>query len=221
MVGGYLFYNKPLAGLLGLPLLIFYIKKRKLQYQMRQKEQMALAFRDGMQAVVSGLYAGYSLENAFREALGELEILHGKHTPIYQGFLKMIHQVKLNQNIEDAFGEFAEKQGVEEINSFAEVLFYAKRNGGDLMTIIRNTTDAITEKIEVKREIATIISGKKIELMIMNLVPVGIILYMRITNGTMFEKLYGSSQGILIMSVCLVLYLLAYVLGEKITDIKV
>ena len=46
---------------------------------------------------------------------------------------------------------------------FAEVFRYAKRSGGDLMAVIKNTAQIIQQKEEVMSEVDTIISGKKME----------------------------------------------------------
>ena len=124
-------------------------------------------------------------------------------------------------NIEDAFDEFAKECGVEEIDIFAQILHYAKRSGGNLIEIIRSTTETISEKIDVKREIRTIISAKQFEQSIMNYVPMGIILYMRVSAPGMFEKVYGNVAGVIIMTGCLLVYFLARIIAEKIVDIKV
>ena len=180
-----------------------------------------MEFKDGMQVVVSALSAGYSIENSFREALKELDLLYGKKVYIYQGFSKIVNKLNLNQNIEDAFTDFAKECQVEEISNFAEILSYAKRSGGNLIQIIRTTTDTISEKIDVKREINTIITAKQFEQNIMNYVPLGIILYMRLTSPEMFVKVYGNLAGIIIMTGCLLIYFAARVIAEKIVDIKV
>lgn len=218
---GYLVYDIWWSGLFLCPYLVFYTKKKIKYYDQIQRDKLSVAFRDGMQAVVSALSAGYSIENAFRESLSELELLYGKKSGIYKAFAKIVNQLSLNMNIEDVFAQFASDSRIDEINSFAQVLYYAKKNGGNLIRIIKDTTDAIGEKLEVKREISTIISAKKLENNIMNLVPVGIILYMRLTSGGMFQKLYGNLTGIIIMTGCLIIYVLARVIADKIVDIKV
>ena len=190
-------------------------------FERRRKEKTAAAFKDGMQIISTELSAGYSLENAFRESLGEIEMLYGQDSEIYKSFAEIAARININTNIEDAFADFAGKANVEEIDSFAQVLTYAKRNGGNLVDIIRNTTDTISDKIEVKREISAITSAKKLEQNIMNLVPIGIILYMRLTSAEMFNKLYGNAVGILIMTICLVIYFAARMLASHIADIKV
>lgn len=191
------------------------------RFQVRQKERIAVEFKDGMQAVVSSLTAGYSLENSFRESLEEIKMIYGTKTLIYKGFSRIVNRLNLNMNIEEAFDEFAKECDVEEIDIFAQILHYAKRSGGNLIDIIRSTTETISEKIDVKREIRTIISAKQFEQGIMNYVPIGIILYMRVASGEMFEKVYGNIVGVLLMTGCLLVYFLARVLAEKIVDIKV
>lgn len=221
MLIGYLFYDSAAVGLLFCPYMVFYIKKSMKTYERKRQEKLAAAFRDGMQAVVAALTAGYSVENAFRESIPELELLYGRKSDIYSGFVKIVNKLNLNINIEEAFAEFARESDVEEITAFAQVLTYAKQNGGNLIAIIRNTTDSISEKIEVKREINTIISAKKLEQNIMNFVPMGIILYMRISSGEMFDKLYGNFFGIVVMSACLAVYCVAKFMADRIVDIKV
>ncbi|MDD6234589.1 MAG: type II secretion system F family protein [Lachnospiraceae bacterium] len=218
---GYLFYDKPAAGLIMTPYIPVYIRQRCRDFERRRKEKTAASFKDGMQIISTELSAGYSLENAFRESLGEIEMLYGQSSEIYKSFAEIAARININTNIEDAFADFAGKAKVEEIDSFAQVLTYAKRNGGNLVDIIRNTTDTISDKIEVKREINAITSSKRLEQNIMNLVPIGIILYMRLTSAEMFNKLYGNTIGIFIMTICLVIYFAARTLASRIADIKV
>ena len=218
---GYLFYNNVWAGLIFFPHIFLYVRRKLNRHEIKRQEKLAAEFKDGMQSVVSALTAGYSLENSFREALDELSLTYGKNTEIYKGFSRIVHKLNLNINIEEAFDDFAGECHVEEIDSFAEVLRYAKRNGGNLIQIIKNTTFTISEKIDVKREINTIISAKQLEQNIMNYVPIGIILYMRLTSGDMFVKVYQSGAGIALMTVCLCIYFAARLIAEKIVDIHI
>ena len=55
----------------------------------------------------------------------------------------------------------------------------------------------------------------------MNYVPLGIILYMRLTSGEMFEKVYHNWIGAIFMTICLIVYFIARLIAEKIVDIKV
>ena len=113
----------------------------------------------------------------------------------------------------------AKRTHVQDIKDFAEVFRIAKRSGGDLPGILRNTADLISDRIEVSREINTQIASKKMEQKIMDLVPFGIILYIDTTSPGFFDPLYHSVFGVAVMSVMLLVYLAAYLLAEKILDI--
>ena len=124
LIAGYLFYDSVWVGLLFFPYVIYYIKRGLKNWERKRQEKISVEFKDGMQAVVSALTAGYSIENSFREAIGELELLYGKKTIIYEGFARIIFRLNLNTNVEEAFAEFAKECKVEEITSFSEILSY-------------------------------------------------------------------------------------------------
>lgn len=218
---GYLFYDSFFAGIIFAPYVFLHIKNRCRIFEQKRQERLAVSFKDGMQIIASSLTAGYSIENAFRESLSEIELLYGKKSDIYVSFRKIAARLNVNTSVEEAFEEFANESNVEEIESFSQVLTYAKHSGGNLVEIIRNTTDTISGKIEVKREIITVISSKRLEQSIMNIVPAGIILYMKITSEDMLCKLYGNPSGIVIMTGCLVIYFAAKLLADRIVNIKV
>lgn len=221
MIIGYIFFDNVLLGFLFSPYIYIHVKKGMENYRIKKQERIAMEFKDGMQVVVSSLMAGYSIENSFRESLEEIKLIYGTQNMIYKGFVRIVNRLNLNMNIEDAFDDFAKEYQVEEIEVFAQILHYAKRTGGNLIEIIRATTETISEKIDVKREIRTIISAKQFEQTIMNYVPIAIILYMRITSSEMFGKMYGNLPGILLMTGCLIIYFVARLLAAKIVDIKV
>lgn len=218
---GMIFYNSVPAALLMTPLIVPYVKWRERERREREEEKLADEFKDGITAVSFALNVGYSIENAFREAQKEMKTLHGSDSVIAREFALICNRMSQNENIEDILEDFAKKSGIEDILYFAGVFRYAKRSGGDLIAIIRNTASVISDKNEVAKEIRTIISGKRMEQTVMNLVPFGIILYLRLTMPEFIEPLYGNPLGAAIMSACLIVYAAAFALGKKIVNIKV
>ena len=90
-----------------------------------------------------------------------------------------------------------------------------------MISIIRNTANQIGDKIDVKREIDTMLAAKKYEFRIMTMIPFGIVLYMSVSFPEFMGKLYGSIIGTGVMTGCLIVYLGAYGLGQKIIEIEV
>ncbi len=86
---------------------------------------------------------------------------------------------------------------------------------------IRNTTSQIGDKIEVKREIDTLLAAKKYEFQIMSMVPYGIIAYMSLSFSDFMEELYGNVTGIGVMTLCLGIYVALIIFGVRLLRIDV
>lgn len=90
-----------------------------------------------------------------------------------------------------------------------------------MVSIIQSTVKQISDKIEVRREIETILAAKKYEFKIMAVIPYAIIGYMAVTFPEFMKCLYGNVLGIGVMTICLAGYLGAYYLGLKIITIDI
>ena len=217
----WLFYRNYL-GLLLLPLLYRYVLRFYQHYRgARQKNMLLLGFREGMSAVTAALMAGYSLENAWREAENDLTELFGERHPIVKEFAQMNSKVRMNQPLEEALTEFSLRSGCEDIESFAEIFSFSKRGGGDFVAIIQTTVQRLSAKIEVEREIQTVIAGKKFENRIMNLMPLLLLVYMNFSSAEFLNPLYGNLTGVTVMTAALAVYGAAIWWSGKIMDIRV
>lgn len=197
-------------------------KEQKRREELEKKKwELLLGFKDAMQSVSAALMAGYSLENAWCESEREMAELYGKTALISTELRKINAAVKMNEPLEQKLMDFAKRSGCEDIWSFAEVFVFAKRSGGDFGKIIRTTIHKINDKIEVEREIATVISGKKMEQRVMNFVPAFILVYLNLTSEEFLAPLYGSLFGVCVMSAAFAVYLAAVMLAKKIVDIRV
>lgn len=217
----YVFYGNLAVALLFVPYLGHHINHSKSDKDRKRSQELCIQFKDGIAAVSFSLNVGYSIENSFKEAVSELVLLYGEESEIVSEFRTIVHRININENIEDILEDFAVRSGIEDIIYFAEVFRYAKRSGGDLIAIIRNTSKTISEKIETKKEIETVISGKKMEQKIMSIIPFGIIVYLKLSAPEFVQPLYGNAFGAAAMTFCLVLYCISVWMAEKIVDIKV
>lgn len=216
-----LFYRSFLAFIFFLPGFFFFLKQRKSDYILAGKKELSQQFLTGIQAVSAALAAGYSVENAFEEALEDMERVFEKEDKIIKEFTYIKNQLKLNNTLENLLLDLAKRSRVEEIENFAEVFSAAKRTGGDLIAIIRNTILCISQKEETKMEIETCLSAKRLEQKIMSGVPFMILIYVGAASPGFLDVMYYNPAGICIMSLCLVMYVAAYMWGKKIVDIEV
>ena len=103
----------------------------------------------------------------------------------------------------------------------AEIFGFAKRSGGDFPQIIRTTAARISAKIEVEREVDTVIAGKKLEGKIMSVMPFFILAYLNLASGEFIDPLYGNLAGVLVMSAALLVFVGAMAINRRISDIRV
>jgi len=180
-----------------------------------------LQFKEAIQSLSAGLNVGYSVENALREAYKELSQMYRKNETILRELSYIIRQLQMNVTAESALQEFAARTKEEDVQTFVTVFSLAKRSGGDTLEIIRNAVRQMAEKIDVEREIQTMISAKKMELRIMTVIPFAMIVYMRLSFPEFLHVLYGNVAGVIVMTVCLSIYLVSYEMGKRIVEIEV
>ena len=217
----YMFYGTWVCTLLFSPYLIRYIKSWEIQKAKKKQTLFRIQFKEAIQSLSMALTVGYSVENAMRETIKDLKGIYKKDDMILREFSYMIRQLQMNVSVEKVLQDFAQRTADEDVQTFVTVFNMAKRSGGDTMEIIRNAVRQMGEKIDVEREITTLVSGKKLELKIMTMIPLGMVLYMKISFPEFLDVLYGNLAGVIIMSICLLVYVVAYEMGRRIVEIEV
>lgn len=215
-----LFYKSVVAVVLFSPFAWFYLKYREKGLMKRRKWEFNQQFKQGIIALSAALNAGYSIENSFCEATKDLALMYEEDADIMQEFFWITKQIAMNRTVEECLAELAGRSGIEDVENFAEIFQTAKRTGGDIIKIIQQTGKNIGERIEIQREMETLIAQKKMEANIMSVVPLGMILYMWVASPGFLDVLYHNAFGAILMTVILVVYILSYLLMKRIVDIQ-
>lgn len=217
----FLFYRSKVA-MCFLFFLYFWIKKKYRGYKIqKRKEQLNLQFKDAIQSLSSALEAGYSMENAIRYAIEDISNIYEKESYIIRELVRINSLVSNNVPIEDAIEQFAQRSYNEDIICFSEVYHSAKRSGGNLVSIMSQTSRTISQKCEVMREIKTLITAKQMEVTIMKVMPFGILIYLSICSNDFLTPLYGNLFGVCFMTIILIVYLVISYIADKIMEIEI
>lgn len=220
LAAAYIFYENVLMSFILSPYVYIHYRQRIKERIVHDKKNFKKKFKDGIIAVSFALNVGYSIET-FGQAVDELTLMYGGDSDIVVKFKHIVIRLGQNENLEDILDDFAEESKVEDIMYFAEIFRYAKRSGGDLMAVIKNTAQIIQQKEEVMSEVDTIISGKKMEQRVMSLIPAVIVIYLKVTAKEFIQPLYGNIAGIIIMTVCLAVYVVSDMWAKRIVNIEV
>lgn len=216
-----LFYRNILLAAVLAPIGVLYLKKKKSSIIIKRRNELNLQFKDLLISLSSSLSAGKALEHAFEDALADLYVLYpSDETFIIKETKIIINKLSLNITIEEAMRDFAKRSNIDDIKNFADVIMICKRTGGNLIEAIKNSSGIISDKIEMKQEIETLLSSRKFEQKILNTMPIGMILILSITASEYIEPIFITLQGRVAMTLCLLLLITAFVISNKIMDIR-
>jgi tight adherence protein B len=219
---GYVFYQHYVISALIASLGLLYPKLRTKELINKRKQELGLQFKQALYSLSSALGAGKSIENAFREVVNDLRLLYpDPSTHIIREFEIINRSVENGDSIEKAVVNFAERADVEDIHSFADVFVTCKRTGGDLVEVIRSTSNIIGDKLDIQQEIVVLIAQKKLESQILTLAPLAMVALLSYSAPDYMEPMYQFGTGPIIMTIGLVLLGTAFWLSRWIMNIKV
>lgn len=219
---GYVFYRNVIWSLLISFVGLLYPKMKKKDIIAKRKNELTKQFKEALYLICSALSVGKSVEMAFGDALNELRNLYeNPSTFIIREFELIVRKINMNETIEDALADFAERAHQEDIKNFADIFIICKRTGGNLNTVIRTASTVIGEKIEIKQDISTQVSGKKYEAKVLTLVPVFIILFLQYSAPDFMAPVYTGVLGRLLMTVALVMIGTGSIWAQKVVNIEV
>lgn len=217
-VGTYIFFDMIflsvpagiLAGFAGIRIWCKMLKKKRAR-------ALTLQFKDMLESLSTSIGAGKNTANALEDAKKDMENQYGIYSYIVMELYTMIEGIRNGIQIEDLLLDFGVRSENEDIMNFADVFATANRQGGNMQDILYETKNIISQKIDIEMEIQTMVSGSKNELNIMMVMPFIIV---TITKG--FTSTGGFSlTNFLVKLLALAMFIGAYFLGQKMTDIRV
>ncbi len=221
LAAGYLFYDSLLVFILFIPALAgagICEKKGRIK---KRRQALVLQFKEAIILLYSFVSTGSTLEQAFCRTGRELLRTFRKEDDIVREFERIRTKLEMNVTIEECMADFARRSGQEDIESFAQVISLAKRSGGSMPQIIKNSVETIKNKVESENEIRTMLGAKSSEFRLMVMIPGAVLLYMRIFSPGFMDVLYKNAPGMIFMTLCLAVYGAAAAWGFKLLDIHV
>lgn len=215
----YIFYESLMLSLLaGIACGLAFIPIRRKQTIKKRRQNLKNQFRSFLDSMSTSVGAGKNMYGALESARYDLENQFGPDADIVIETKTVLAGVYSNIQIEDMFKNFAERSGIDDVYNFANVFATSYGPGGNMRDVIRNTASIIGDKIEIQMELETMVAGQKNEMNIMLLMPVLFIVVMKNMGDGLVDL--SSPEGILSVTIALALFIAAYFVGQKITDIK-
>lgn len=215
----YFFYRSLFVAVLFSPGLWFYRKEKMKKVGKKRKYVLEQQFKETLLAVQTNLQSGYSIENAFIESNSYIVNVYGKSSDMAKELMWIQKGLANGDTLEHLLWDLGKRCPESALEEFANIYSIACKTGSGWTEVIMKIIAGINQSMEIRQEIETLIHGKKVESRMMSIIPFFILFYMDITSKGYFDVLYHNPLGIIIMSICLVVYVFAFLMSEKITEI--
>jgi tight adherence protein B len=216
----WLMYRHTLIALAAAPIGLLYPRHYAKALCVRRRDKLRLQFKEALLALSSLLSAGRSVENAVMSLENDLVLLIGDSRSDLMMELKVITNRMTNgETLEAGLHDFAIRSDLEEVRNFADVIMICKRAGGDLVEVVRRTSQLIGEKLEIELEVTVLLSQKKFESRIMMGMPFAFVGILGFMAADYMQPLH-EGLGIVLLTACLLMLLLCSWWMFRIMDIK-
>lgn len=218
----FIFYRSYIISVAFIPLSLLYPRIKTKEIIKKRKNDLNLQFKEALYALSSSLSSGKSLEMAFKDSLKDLFILYpDPNTLIIREFQYIIRRIDMNETVEEVLSDFADRAHLEDVSNFVDVLITSKRMGGNIVEILKNTSNVIADKIHIKNDIDIMLSEKKLEQRLLNIIPIGLVVLLSLNAKDYMKLVFETVLGRIMITISIILLGIAYFISRKIMDIEV
>ena len=202
-----------IAGKLFVPMRVQSIIKKR-------STELSHQFRDMLEALTTSLGAGKNVNDSFIGVYEDLKIQYEPDAYILKELEVIISGIHNNVPIENVLEDFGIRSGNDDILSFANVFMVSYRKGGNIKDIIRNTHSILSDKMEIAEEIETLVTSNKTEQYVMVFMPIVLIGVIKMMSPE-FAANFVTPTGIISTTISIVIFVVAYMVGKSVLDIKI
>lgn len=197
----------------------FFMKSVRESLRKKRMSKLRTQFSDFASAMTNALASGMNINDSIKSVYADLRNQYTDEAYIVQEVREILNGINNNIAVEDMLEDFGRRSGDPDILNFATVFGVCFRTGGDVKSVVRRTTEVISEKIMIESEIDTALTSNKLQANVMNIMPIALVFMMRILSSQ-FSESFGSIIGVIGLTISGALTVAAFVLGRKIMDIK-
>lgn len=197
-----------------------FVPIRTKQLLDKRRRELNTQFRDFLENFSTSLGAGKTVVDAIQSSYTDMIVQYEESAYILKELAILQEGIKNNIDLEELFADFGERSGNADIISFANVFAISYRRGGNMKDTIRNTYDILSDKLEINEDIETMITANKNELNVMMVMPLALVGVIKVMSPEFGEK-FATVSGIIATTIGVVMFVVAYFVGQKIMKIKI
>ncbi len=175
--------------------------------------QLESQLPDAFMMLSSSLQAGASLNMAFQD------LVRQSPKPINQEFGLLVKRMQLGMSLDDGLVELEKRVPVQSFVMASSAIRISREVGGNLVETINSIADTLRRKHTMEGKIDSLTAQGRAQGTFMALVPIGLALILSVFEPEAMRKLYTTREGLMVLTVMIIMQVMGFVFIRKITSI--
>jgi tight adherence protein B len=170
----------------------------------RDRRQSAFADQldDALHLMASSLRAGHSVLRALDAVSRDAQ------APTSVEFSRVVNETRVGRDVNAALEEVAERTGSRDFAWVVQAIAIHREVGGNLAEVLDRVSTTIRERNALRRHARSLSAEGRMSGLVLMLMPVAVFFLMSAISPTYFDTVTGTSTGVLMIVVAVVLLLL-------------
>lgn len=186
----------------------------------KRKKELGHQFRDMLDSLTTSLGTGKNVNDSLISVYDDLRVQYNNDAFIIKEMEVILSGIQNNVAVEDLLEDFGKRSDNPDILSFATVFKISYRKGGNIKDIIRNTHSILSDKMEIREDIETLMTANKTEQNIMIIMPIALIGIIKMMSPE-FAANFVTPTGIISTTLSITVFIIAYFIGKSVLSIKI
>lgn len=212
LVGG-LFLGRGLAAIAAVG--VAFAAYRFLEYRRAKQREMFVQQLPEMARVLSNASsAGLSLPRALEITVGELD------EPAAGIMQRVIDELRLGQSVDRALENLGDRMPAREVGVLVSTLVIQQRAGGDTVRALRDMSDTLQARKDLRREVRTIMSGAISTGWVVGALGIGALILLNFLSPGVLREMSESGIGRVALVLGIGLFSIGFLMIRRITRIE-
>lgn len=198
---------------------IVFVPFYKKYYKRALSDKMILEFQDFIYLIDSSLKSGKSFDNAMVEVKFILCNMYGEDALLGRELDKILYWNKIGISYDKGFEILEEKYQIGFFKEFGNILEITRNKGGNLKEVLEKTNNILSDRLEIDREIKTLLAKQRVEVIILRFIPFFMLLAIRFLYPEMIKFLTTNFIGISTFLVVGLLFILSFYISNKLMEV--
>ncbi|TYL53191.1 type II secretion system F family protein [Agromyces mariniharenae] len=165
----------------------------------RRRSKFSDQIDDTVQLIAGGLRAGHGLSRTVAAVASEAE------APMSEELARAVNETRLGRNLAEALAVAAHRMRSDDFEWVAQAIAINMETGGNLAEVLDQVGKTIRERNEIRRQVSALSAEGRLSGIILVALPVGVFLFLSITQPTLIAGFFNNIIGIIAMIVAIIL----------------